>query len=331
MILVDVIHGFETLESWRHRWEEIFGARSHEPSSSFEWTSALARHHVRVGDACVLMCLRRRAEVVGLVPLVARKSTLRMGVRATVRSPLSESCNTHSDLLLANTDDETVGAFLAGLGSLGVAWDRFSMARLFEMSPIAASLQRVAKAHAWRYSMRDGIPAYFLPLPESYGEYLKGRSAKFRISVRRWSRVRDQRRRGVRSAPSSSRAADRKPDRVASRSSISPANPTRGRRNGPTRPWRRTFAVIGRPLSAVSASPASAVGPVSEASSTWIPVRCTPPPADRPDGQGRDVRNASLQRDRPALLQCCMPTDKSTAFRRPFPRSPAGLPGQCIS
>jgi len=185
MILVDVIHGFETLESWRHRWDEIFRARSHEPSSSFEWTSALARHHVRVGDACVLMCLRRGAEVVGLVPLVARKATLRMGVRATVLAPLSESYNTHSDLLLANTDEETVGAFLAGLSSLDVAWDSFSMARLLEESPIAASLQRVLKAHAWRHSMRDGIPAYFLSLPESYGEYLKGRSAKFRNYLKR--------------------------------------------------------------------------------------------------------------------------------------------------
>ena len=59
------------------------------------------------------------------------------------------------------------------------------MARLLEVSPIAVSLQRVAKAHAWRYSMRDGIPAYFLPLPESYGEYLKGRRAKFRNYLKR--------------------------------------------------------------------------------------------------------------------------------------------------
>jgi CelD/BcsL family acetyltransferase involved in cellulose biosynthesis len=185
MIRAEVVHGFDTLESWRHRWDEIFRARAHEPSSSFEWTSALARHHVRAGDECLLMCLRRGAEVVGLVPLVARKATLRMGVRATVLAPLSEYYNTHSDLLLADTDEETVDAFVAGLNSLGVAWDSFSMARLLEQSPIAASLQRVLKTRACRHSIRDGMPAYVLPLPSSYGEYLKSRSAKFRNYLRR--------------------------------------------------------------------------------------------------------------------------------------------------
>ena len=102
----------------------------------------------------MLMRLRRDGEVVGLVPLMARRATLRLGVRATMLAPLSESYNTHSDLLLRDTDDDTIRAFVSGLIAVGVQWDSFTMARLLEESPLAASLQRVLRTEACRYSLQ---------------------------------------------------------------------------------------------------------------------------------------------------------------------------------
>jgi CelD/BcsL family acetyltransferase involved in cellulose biosynthesis len=185
MIAVDIMPGFGALPSLRRSWEDVFQARPHEPSTSYEWTCALVRHHVDEGDQCFLMRLRRAGVVVGLVPLIARRAPLRMGLRMTVLTPLSETYNTHSDLLLTDTNADTVSAFVRGLLAIGARWDSFSMGRLMEHSPLTTTLRETLNAQRSHYLFRDGLPSYFLPLPASYVEYLACRSGKFRNHLRR--------------------------------------------------------------------------------------------------------------------------------------------------
>ena len=54
-VSVDVLEGFGALASLREGWERLFLARPNEPSTSFEWTSAMAVHHVRPGDRCLVL------------------------------------------------------------------------------------------------------------------------------------------------------------------------------------------------------------------------------------------------------------------------------------
>ena len=183
----DVSHGFGGLARLQAAWEALFVSRQHEPCVSFEWTTAMVRHHVRPDDRCVLVHLRRDDTTVGLVPLIARPTKV-MGARITILSPLSEHYNTHSDLLLEAIDDEVAQAFVGALRNLGVSWDCFRMARLLEDDPLAGALRRALEANGVLHSVRQGLPAYVLLLPASFDEYLGARSAKFRNHLKRSTR-----------------------------------------------------------------------------------------------------------------------------------------------
>ena len=183
-VSVDVLEGFDALATLKERWDQLFLANPNEPSTSFEWTSAMATHYVRQGDRCLLVQLRRGDVLVGLVPLVLRQMKV-MGQRIGLLTPLSEENNTHSDLLLACADDESVSAFVSALGRLGVDWDCFRLARLLEQNPLVPALRRVLGSGGHRHLMRQGVPAYVLDLPSSFADYLASRSAKFRNHLKR--------------------------------------------------------------------------------------------------------------------------------------------------
>jgi CelD/BcsL family acetyltransferase involved in cellulose biosynthesis len=186
-VTVEVSEGFDGLAALRSDWNELFRARSNEPSTSFEWTFAMVRHHVRAGDRPFLLSLKSRGRLVGLVPLLARTFRL-FGCDVVLLAPLSEDYNTHSDLLLRHDSPEVVRAFVAALFRLNVSWDCFRMARLLEGSPVATLLERCLAEAGRSHLIRDGLPAYELPLPRSFDGYLAGRSSKFRNHLKRFER-----------------------------------------------------------------------------------------------------------------------------------------------
>ena len=186
-IVTSVSEGLQAIEPLRAEWEQLFLARPNQPSSSFEWTAAMARHHARPDDSCVVIQLRRGGTLVGVVPLVRRLTAAR-GVKVRLLQPLSEYYNTHSDLLLASSDGESVSAFTAALCALDIRWDCFRMARLLEDNPLAESLRHTLGDGGVRCQLRNGVPAYVLDLPDSFDAYLAARSAKFRNHLKRTTR-----------------------------------------------------------------------------------------------------------------------------------------------
>jgi CelD/BcsL family acetyltransferase involved in cellulose biosynthesis len=147
----------------------------------------MVSHHVRGDDQCLLMRLRRHGEVVGYVPLVARTVPL-LGWRIQMLQPLSEDSNTHSDLLLRDTDDATLTAVVSALLQLDIRWDCFRMGRLLDHTPLAIGLESALREARLPHVSRDGQPAYTLPLPDSYDAYLANRSSKFRNYLKRIGR-----------------------------------------------------------------------------------------------------------------------------------------------
>jgi CelD/BcsL family acetyltransferase involved in cellulose biosynthesis len=169
---------------FRNTWERLYNSRRNEPSTSFEWTAALMRHHLEDGDRLLLLALSRASEVIALVPLVARPVTV-FGVSVGKLFPIAEGHNTHSDLLAEVLDPEAIRAFVSALLRLDVRWDVFRLANVLEDHPLvkyceAGTIEPSGTLHA-----RDGYPSYYLVLPSSYAAYVAGRSAKFRNHLKR--------------------------------------------------------------------------------------------------------------------------------------------------
>lgn len=190
-IAAEIVPGFDALPSLRQEWRDLFLARANEPSVSYEWTAAMARHHVRPGDRTCILQLRRAGRLVGLVPLVQRSVSV-LGQQLRLLLPIAEEYNTHSDLLLADTDPDTVAALVTALLAIEVPWDCFRMARLLEANPLVEALTTALAAAGRPYLRRQGVPAYVLDLPTSFDAYLHARSAKFRNHLRRVSRKLDE-------------------------------------------------------------------------------------------------------------------------------------------
>jgi CelD/BcsL family acetyltransferase involved in cellulose biosynthesis len=186
-ISTTVVEGFGGLPALREPWEDLFRAREHEPSASFEWTEAMVRNHVRPGDRCFLVTLFARQAVVGIVPLVLRTFPL-MGMPIRILAPLSEEYNTHSDLLLRDTSEAMMRALMAAIAPLAPRWDLFRLARLVDEAPLERALKGAAVRRGLWFQERPGLPAYVLDLPVSFEAYLGSRSAKFRNYLKRIER-----------------------------------------------------------------------------------------------------------------------------------------------
>jgi CelD/BcsL family acetyltransferase involved in cellulose biosynthesis len=186
-VRIEVIRGRESLATWRGAWQELFAASGSQPSTSFEWTSALARNHLDAGDRFVLLAATRAQRLVALLPLVARSHRV-LSRELVVLSPLSEQYNTHSDILSRGLDVETADALIAAICDLDLRWDLFRMTKLLEDSPATAPVLNAFRRRYGSVALRDGLPAYYLALPETYSTFLAQRSSKFRNHLRRIER-----------------------------------------------------------------------------------------------------------------------------------------------
>ena len=112
-------------------WERLFAFPGNEPSTSFEWTQAMLRHRLEAADRFFLIAIVRASETVALLPLVLRSMRV-FGCPVRVLCPLSDSYNTHGDVLANSLDGATVRALLAGLHQLPLQWDTFRMSNILE-------------------------------------------------------------------------------------------------------------------------------------------------------------------------------------------------------
>jgi CelD/BcsL family acetyltransferase involved in cellulose biosynthesis len=164
-------------------WHAIFAVDGVEPSTSFEWTSAMLQHHLRPGDRFFLLRECRGGGVSGFVPLVAKPDVM-LGRRIVVLSPISDRYNTHGALLMP-LDRHGVDALMAALLRLDVKWDLFRMSKVLERSPLPTLLAAAAHGAGLECDVRYGRAAYTLDLPGRYDEYLAQRSPKFRNHLKR--------------------------------------------------------------------------------------------------------------------------------------------------
>lgn len=165
----------------------MFGAAFNEPSSSYEWTKALSHSHLSAEDTFVLLRIRRGAEAIAFVPLVARRERL-VGLPIVTLSPISEWYNTHSSLLAQEVTRDVADAVVDAVAGLGVRWDLFRMSRLLEEDPLFEHLQASLAQRQSSFEIRHVDPSYILELPDSFEAYLALRSAKFRNHLKRTRR-----------------------------------------------------------------------------------------------------------------------------------------------
>jgi CelD/BcsL family acetyltransferase involved in cellulose biosynthesis len=76
-------------------------------------------------------------------------------------------------------------AWLVALESAPKRWDLLRISRLLEGEELISSISSVGLAGHRRVRLRVEQPAFYLPLPPSYSEYLAARSGKFRNHLRR--------------------------------------------------------------------------------------------------------------------------------------------------
>lgn len=184
MMTADVASESADIARYGEIWEDLYRSRANEPSTSFEWTAALAQNHLEAGDRFFLLRVVRGRDVICLVPLVARPMAL-FGTKVVTLFPIAERYNTHSDLLAAELGDDTVDAFVRALSSLNARWDMFRMSNLLEGHPLLRYFESKSRGDRSAFRVRRGHASYFLDLPSSYTEYLGRRSAKFRSHLKR--------------------------------------------------------------------------------------------------------------------------------------------------
>jgi CelD/BcsL family acetyltransferase involved in cellulose biosynthesis len=165
-------------------WERLFAFPGNEPSTSFEWTQAMLRHHLAADDRFLLLAISRDSETVALLPLVLRSLRV-FGCPVRLLCPLTDSYNTHSDVLSNSLEGATVRTLLAGLHDLPVLWDTFRMSNVLESHELVHHFADAIHHRPLEGLVRDAHASYFLELPASFDEYLAARSSKFRNYLKR--------------------------------------------------------------------------------------------------------------------------------------------------
>ena len=184
MIQAEVVSETPDISAFRDTWDRLFLVAGNEPSTSFEWTEAMLRHHIQPGDRFFLVRIRRGGEIVCLVPLIARSESV-LGQPLVSVFPISEQYNTHSGFLASDLDERIVEAFLSALYGLKLRWDLFRMTKLLEDHPLLNLFQTSLAGRRSEYRVRYEMAAFHLPLNRSYDDYLADRSAKFRNFLKR--------------------------------------------------------------------------------------------------------------------------------------------------
>jgi CelD/BcsL family acetyltransferase involved in cellulose biosynthesis len=77
-----------------------------------------------------------------------------------------------------------VEVFLKALFNLPAKWDAFSIARFVENNPLLGLLENYLKRVSVKYDTRKEDPSFYLNLDNTYDDFLRKRSSKFRNNLR---------------------------------------------------------------------------------------------------------------------------------------------------
>jgi CelD/BcsL family acetyltransferase involved in cellulose biosynthesis len=180
----ETTRGFSCLARLEPEWRRLFAQSDGQPSLSFEWTQALVATQGAPEESCYVVQLRRSGVLVGIVPLTIRVTRV-FGRPHLIVRPLSETKNTHSDLLLIDRDLETIDAFFASLRQLPSRWDSFRLSKLLETDGLTRLLEEGSARARFTPRRRFRKAAYWIALPGTFNEYFAARSQKFRNHARR--------------------------------------------------------------------------------------------------------------------------------------------------
>lgn len=183
MITFEIIKDKNKIEEYEKCWDDLMNSGKYEISASFEWTQALLKTHLLRDDDFLVIVLKDAERVVGIIPIVIRKSR-NYGISVTHAFPIAELYNTHSDLLIDALDDKLVEAFISALLNIGYKWDVFRLRSFVEANPVLEGFDRCLKNSSFHYKIKREEPSFFIPLGNSYDDYLKQRSASFRKKLR---------------------------------------------------------------------------------------------------------------------------------------------------
>jgi CelD/BcsL family acetyltransferase involved in cellulose biosynthesis len=186
-LTAEIVSSAPDITAFEAVWNALFAARPCEPSTSFEWTQAMLRHHLTSDDRFRLLQVSARGQTRAVVPLVVRPTTL-LGQSVAVLSPISEWYGTHGDLLCDALDEHMVAAILGILPALDVAWDTFRVSRLPAGRGVSELAARAATKAGYACSVRPARDYHVLDLPASFDDYLAGRTPKFQRYLRKVAR-----------------------------------------------------------------------------------------------------------------------------------------------
>ena len=184
MIHIELLSTPASLSGFQADWERLFKARPHEPSTSFEWTQALRENHLKGDDEFFLLVGRQDQRVCTLVPLVRERLRLG-GLPLTSLRVISEMYNTHSDFLCDKLDEGMMAALLESFRTEARPWDVMRFTRVLEGSVLDRALAGALPRSGLISRSRLEPPSFFLALPNTFDEYLRTRSGKFRNYLRR--------------------------------------------------------------------------------------------------------------------------------------------------
>jgi len=187
MVVAEILPGRTRLNELRADWDRLMDRGGREPSVSFEWTLALMESHVQEVDDIVCIVLKRREEIVGIVPVVL--SPIKKLGHTFIRAfPLSELSNTHSDLLIEEVSEPLLAALVDALYRPDLRWDVFSMTRLLERQPLGAIWCGILRQRRKPFEFAEEQPSFFLTLDRTFEGYLQRRSGSFRNALKRTER-----------------------------------------------------------------------------------------------------------------------------------------------
>lgn len=184
MIKVEKISEPKQLLKFEKVWDDLYNSSSSEASVSFEWTYALLTTHLQQNDSFILILLLDKDTIVGILPLVITERK-KFGQKLTTLLPISEYYNTHSDFLLRKFDDVLLRKIIKSLFQLERKWDVFRIGNILESNPIINAMIISLEKSSFKYEIKQQEPSFFIHLNNTYDEYLKKRSSKFRNYLRR--------------------------------------------------------------------------------------------------------------------------------------------------
>jgi len=183
-LTVDVVWDPKDIQPLRDDWERLFRDGKNEPSTSYEWATALIKNHLRATDRLFIVVIKHNGVTVCLAPIVASEERA-LGQTFIRLSPLSERNNTHGALLSCHDEAECASVMLSTLYSLDIRWDVFRMSKILEDQPLLEGIEGHLKLHGKKSRVQYFRPSFFMALPDSFAEYLTQRSGKFRNYLRR--------------------------------------------------------------------------------------------------------------------------------------------------